>query len=146
MRGVRRVALGIAFSFFVLSLGLVYWQVVQADTLLENPANRRLILMESRVTRGGIFDRNGEIIAQTQTIKGKKVRVYPKGEMYEPTLGYSSVQLGASGLEGSLANWLMGIKNETATQTVQQLFSFPAKGMMSYSRWIHICRVLPITR
>lgn len=128
MRGVRRVALGIAFSFFVLSLGLVYWQVVQADTLLENPANRRLILLESRVTRGGIFDRNGEIVAQTQTIKGKKVRVYPKGEMYEPTLGYSSVQLGAAGLEGSLANWLMGIKEATATQTVQQLFSLPRQG------------------
>ena len=82
MRGVRRVALGIAFSFFVLSLGLVYWQAVRSDSLLENPANRRLILMESRVTRGGIFDRNGEIIAQTQTINGKKVRVYPNGQMY----------------------------------------------------------------
>jgi len=90
MRGVRQVALGMAFSFFVLSLGLVYWQVVQADTLLANPANRRLILMESRVTRGGIFDRNGEILAQTQVSEGKKARVYPKGEMVEPVLGYSS--------------------------------------------------------
>jgi penicillin-binding protein A len=128
MRGVRRVALGMAFSFFVLSLGLVYWQVIQADNLLDKPANRRLILLESRVTRGGIFDHNGEIIAQTQTIQGKKVRVYPKGEMYEPALGYSTVQLGASGLEGSLANWLMGIKGATATQTVQQLFSLPRQG------------------
>src|SRR5665648_628861 len=76
MRGVRRVALGMAFSFFILSLGLVYWQVVQADTLLENPANRRLILMENRVTRGGIFDRNGEIIAQTQISKGKKKHAF----------------------------------------------------------------------
>jgi len=128
MRGVRRVALGMAFSFFVLSLGLVYWQVVQADTLLKNPANRRLILMESRVTRGGIFDRNGEILAQTQTIKGKKVRVYPKGEIYEPLLGYSTVKYGASGLEGSTANWLLGIKNATPTQAVQQLFALPRQG------------------
>ncbi|WP_088187625.1 penicillin-binding protein 2 [Desulfosporosinus sp. FKA] len=128
MRGVRRVALGMAFSFFVLSLGLVYWQVVQSNTLLDNPANRRLILLESRVTRGGIFDRNGEIIAQTQTIKGKKVRVYPNGEMYEPTLGYSTVRLGAAGLEGSLANWLMGVKDATATQSIQQLFSLPRQG------------------
>src|SRR5665648_296522 len=93
MRGVRRVALGMAFSFFILSLGLVYWQVVQADTLLENPANRRLILMENRVTRGGIFDRNAEIIAQTQISKGKKKRVYPKGEMYEPLLGLSLIHI-----------------------------------------------------
>jgi len=128
MRGVRQVALGMAFSFFVLSLGLVYWQVVQADTLLENPANRRLILMESRVTRGGIFDRNGEILAQTQISEGKKVRVYPKGEMFEPVLGYSSVKLGASGLEGSLADWLLGIKRATPTQAVQQLFALPRQG------------------
>ena len=128
MRGVRRVALGMAFSFFILSLGLVYWQVVQADTLLENPANRRLILMESRVTRGGIFDRNGEIIAQTQTSQGKKVRVYPKGELFEPALGYSTVKLGASGLEGSLADWLLGIKKATPTQTIQQLFALPRQG------------------
>lgn len=128
MRGVRRVALGLAFSFFVLSLGLVYWQVVQADNLLENPANRRLILMESRVTRGGIFDRNGEILAQTQTSNGKKVRVYPKGEMFEPMLGYSTVKLGSSGLEGTLANWLLGIKNATPTQAIQQLFALPRQG------------------
>ncbi|HEY8909230.1 MAG TPA: penicillin-binding transpeptidase domain-containing protein [Desulfosporosinus sp.] len=128
MRGVRRVALGMAFSFFMLSLGLVYWQVVQADSLLENPANRRLILMESRVTRGGIFDRNGEILAQTQTVKGKKVRVYPKGELFEPTLGYSTIKLGASGLEGTLADWLLGIKKATPTQAVQQLFALPRQG------------------
>ena len=128
MRGVRRVALGMAFSFFILSLGLVYWQVVQADTLLENTANRRLILMESRVTRGGIFDRNGEIIAQTQISKGKKVRVYPKGEMFEPLLGYSTVKLASSGLEGNLADWLLGIKKVSPTQAVQQLFALPRQG------------------
>ncbi|MDR3540882.1 MAG: penicillin-binding transpeptidase domain-containing protein [Desulfosporosinus sp.] len=128
MRGVRRVALGMALSFFILSLGLVYWQVAQADTLLENPANRRLILMESRATRGGIFDRNGEVLAQIQTSKGKKVRVYPKGEMFEPTLGYSTLKLGSSGLEGTLADWLLGIKQPTPTQAVQQLFALPRQG------------------
>lgn len=128
MRGVRRVALGMAFSFFILSLGLVYWQVVQADTLLKDKANRRLILMENRVTRGGIFDRNGEILAQTLTSKGKKERAYPKGEMFEPLLGYSTVKLGSSGLEGSVADWLLGIKNATPTQAVQQLFALPRQG------------------
>ncbi|MGI6119570.1 MAG: peptidoglycan D,D-transpeptidase FtsI family protein [Desulfosporosinus sp.] len=128
MQGIRRVALGIAFSFLVLSLGLVYWQVVQADKLLDNPANRRLILMESRVTRGGIFDRNGEIIAQTQIVNGKKVRVYPKGEMFEPLVGYSTVKLGASGLEGYAADWLLGIKDATPTQAIQRLFELPRQG------------------
>ncbi len=129
MRGVRRVALGMALSFFILSLGLVYWQGAQADTLLENPANKRLILMENRVTRGGIFDRNGEIIAQTKTTNGKKARVYAKdAEMFEPLLGYSSVTLGSSGIEGSSADWLLGVKNATPTQAIQQLFALPRNG------------------
>ena len=128
MKGIRRVALGMAFSFFILSLGLVYWQVVQADTLLENPANKRLIYMENRVTRGGIFDRNGEIIAQTQVLNGKKARVTPKGEMFEPLLGYSSLTLGATGLEGKLADRLLGIKDATLTQSVKQLFELPRQG------------------
>jgi len=128
MRGVRKVALGMAFSFFILSLGLVYWQIVQANTLLDKPGNRRLILMESRVTRGGIFDRNGEVIAQTQTSNGKKARVYPKGELYEPLLGYSTVEYGAAGLEASSADWLMGIKNATPTQSVEQLLALPRQG------------------
>lgn len=128
MRGVRRVALGMALSFFILSLGLVYWQVVKADELLNNEANRRLILMDTRVTRGGIFDRNGEILAQTQASNGKTIRVYPKGEMFEPLLGYSTVSHGASGLEANLAEWLMGLKQSTPTQTVQQVFALPRQG------------------
>lgn len=128
MRGVRRVALGMALSFFILSLGLVYWQVVKADELLNNDANRRLILMDTRVTRGGIFDRNGEILAQTKDSNGKTIRVYPKGEMFEPLIGYSTVNHGASGLEANLAEWLMGLKQSTPTQTVQQLFALPRQG------------------
>jgi peptidoglycan glycosyltransferase len=128
MRGIWRVVLGMAFSFFILSLGLVYWQVVRADELLKNPNNRRLIMMENRVTRGGIFDRNGEIIAQTQTINGKKVRIYPKGEMFEPLVGYSTQKLASSGLEANLADWLLAIKKATPKQAVQQFFALPRQG------------------
>ena len=65
-RGLRRVALGMTMSFVLLSFGLIYWQFFKAEALLNNPSNRRLILMEERVTRGGIFDHNGEVLAQTQ--------------------------------------------------------------------------------
>lgn len=128
MRGLRRVALGTALSFFVLSLGLVYWQVAKADELQDNPANRRLILMEARITRGGIFDRNGEILAKTTLSDGKTQRVYPKGEMMEPLLGYATIQHGAAGLEGNLAGWLLGLQHATLMQQMQQLFNLPRQG------------------
>lgn len=128
MQGLRRVALGLALSFFILGLGLVYWQVIQSDILLENPANRRLILLEERVKRGGIFDRNGEILAQTQVQAGKKLRIYPKGEMFEPLIGYATLQHGSSGLEGALGDWLLGVKDPSFTQQFQQLFNLPRQG------------------
>lgn len=128
MQGLRRVALGLAFSFLVLSLGLVYWQVWRADALRDNPANRRLILLEERVKRGGIFDRNGETLAQTQQTGGKKARVYPKGEIFEPLLGYATLQHGSDGLEGALGDWLLGVRDATFTQQLQQVFNLPRQG------------------
>ncbi|MDA8227196.1 MAG: penicillin-binding transpeptidase domain-containing protein [Desulfitobacterium hafniense] len=127
-RGIRYVAIGFATSFILLSFGLVYWQVAKADSLQNNPANRRLILMEDRVKRGGIFDRNGEILAQTKTTDGKKTRVYPKGEIMEPLIGYATLKYGASGLEHSLADWLFGIRNSTPAQELEQIFQLPRQG------------------
>lgn len=127
-KGVRHLALGMALSFFVLSLGLVYWQVVEADTLLANPANRRLILLEERVERGGIFDRNGEVLAQTQVVNGKKARVYPQGEVMEPLVGYETLQHGAAGLEGALGDWLLGLKDATLKQKVEQTLALARQG------------------
>lgn len=128
MKGLRRVALGMALSFFILSLGLVYWQVAQADSLLENPANPRLLLMESRVQRGGIFDRNGEVLAQSKLVGGKTVRVYPQGKVDEPLLGYATLQHGSAGLEAGLADWLLAIKDPTPAQQLQQTFELPRQG------------------
>lgn len=128
MQGLRRVALGLAFSFLILGLGLVYWQVGRAEALQDNPANRRLILLEERVQRGGIFDRNGETLAQTQETGGKKTRIYPKGDVFEPLLGYATLQHGSAGLEGAIGDWLLGVKDATFTQQLQQVFNLPRRG------------------
>ncbi|MDR3271578.1 MAG: penicillin-binding protein 2 [Peptococcaceae bacterium] len=125
---IRRLALILAFSFFVLSLGLVYWQVVQADELVNHPANRRLILMEGKVARGGIFDRNGEVLAQSIEADGSTRREYPKGEMMEPLLGYATLQHGSAGLESALAELLLGQKYGTPGQQLQRFFDLPRQG------------------
>lgn len=127
-KGLRNLALGFSISIVVLSFGLVYWQVVQSNSLQENPANRRLIQLEQRVVRGGIFDRNGEVLAQTKEIDGKKTRLYPKGEALEPLIGYATMQHGSSGMEAFLGDWLLGVKNATATQEIEQVFQLPRRG------------------
>lgn len=127
-RGLRRVAMGMTVSFVLLSFGLIYWQFIKAQTLLENPANRRLVLMEEKVTRGGIFDHNGEVLAQTQVSGNQKLRAYPKGEMFAPLLGYATLKYGSAGLESSLADWLLGMKNATPAQQLARVFGLQRQG------------------
>ena len=127
-KGLRNVAIGFSLSIIFLSFGLVYWQVIRSTDLLENPTNRRLILLEQRVVRGGIFDRNGEVLAQTDLNQEKAVRIYPKGEAMEPLIGYATLLHGSAGLEAYLGDWLLGIKDATAEQTLKQLFELPRRG------------------
>ncbi|ADY56623.1 penicillin-binding protein transpeptidase [Syntrophobotulus glycolicus DSM 8271] len=126
--GIRKVAMCLMFSFIFLSLGLVYWQVVRADSMLDNPANRRTVLMESRIIRGGIYDRNGVVLAATENTGQGKKRTYPQGEMFEPLLGYATVKYGAAGLESTLGKTLMGLDNSFFTQRFQELFEPEKKG------------------
>ena len=126
--GIKKVAQIIVFSFVILSFGLLYWQVVVADDLLENPANRRAILLEDRITRGGIYDRNGVVLAQTVETEGGKKRIYPQGEMFEPLIGYATLKYGSSGLEASQAETLLGLNDGSVLRKIQNLFELNRKG------------------
>ncbi|NBJ15675.1 MAG: penicillin-binding protein 2 [Dehalobacter sp. 4CP] len=126
--GIRKIALIMVFSFVFLSLGLVYWQVVKADEMLDNPANRRAIYLEERITRGGIFDRNGVVLAKTEHTADGKVRTYPQGEMFEPLLGYATVKYGSAGIEATEAETLLGMKNPSILRRIQNAFELQRTG------------------
>ncbi|NLI91374.1 MAG: penicillin-binding protein 2 [Peptococcaceae bacterium] len=128
MNGIRKIALIIVFSFIFLSLGLVYWQVVNADTMLDHPANRRTIYMEKRITRGGIYDRSGVVLAQTQKDGNTKVRVYPQRDLFQPLLGYTSIQYGSSGLEATQAATLLGMNDTSVLRKIQNTFDLERQG------------------
>ncbi|KUO65778.1 MAG: cell division protein FtsI [Gracilibacter sp. BRH_c7a] len=126
--GIRKIALIMVFSFVFLSLGLVYWQVVNADTMLENPANRRTILLEKRIIRGGIYDVNGVALAETRIDGTSKERVYPQGETFQPLLGYASLEYGSAGLEAALAENLLGLNDNSLVREVQDSFDLERRG------------------
>jgi len=128
MTGVRKIALIMVFSFVFLSFGLVYWQVVNADTMLDHPANRRAAFLQERITRGTIFDRNGIILAQTRVVEGKKIREYPHGDMFQPLLGYATVKYGSAGLEAAEAETLLGFNNKSLIHRFQNLFELDRRG------------------
>jgi peptidoglycan glycosyltransferase len=86
---------------FVLVVGATgYWAFVRADDLITRGDNPRRILLERRVPRGTIFDRNGQVLAEAAGAPGEFTRHYP----YPPLsslLGYVSPLYGITGLEAA---------------------------------------------
>jgi len=140
-RSIKRAVLGISLCFIILSSGLVYWQVLASQDLLSKPGNLRAVYQEQRIWRGGIFDRNGEILAKSysaveaEQLMGKKVfstvrppgdqyptqiRLYPKGNLFAHVVGTYSFIYGKTGLEASLNKLLLGLGPNESIQSVSQ--------------------------
>ncbi|HZW84114.1 MAG TPA: penicillin-binding transpeptidase domain-containing protein [Candidatus Deferrimicrobium sp.] len=147
---IKRAVLGLTLCFCILSFGLVYWQLINSEELLGKPGNLRAIYQEQKIWRGGIFDRNGEILAKSctdaeaETLLKKKVkpsvkppedgyppqiRVYPKGDLFTHIVGTYSFIYGKSGLEDSLNKTLLGLgPGESIQSLTQQVLDTPRKG------------------
>ena len=103
-------------------LGVVTWvQVVHADALRADPRNPRPALSERGKERGLIITADGFIAAQS--IEDPEdarsfVRVYPGGEVYAHTVGYSSIFVGATGLEAAYNQELRSRRDLTISDLV----------------------------
>lgn len=77
---------------------LVYFQVVESDSIINSPYNPRQDIMASQVVRGKIMDSQGNILAETKVDSdGNESRSYPMGEIYTHVVGYDV--MGKSGIE-----------------------------------------------
>jgi peptidoglycan glycosyltransferase len=99
------LALAAGFALVVLATG--YWQIVRAPDLLARVDNPRRVLIERRVPRGTLYDRNGAVLADAAGQPGAWVRHYPYPAL-APVLGYVSPQVGSAGIEAALDPVLHG--------------------------------------
>ena len=99
---------------------LVYFNLVRAQKIVNNPHNERQNNFAQQVVRGNITDKDGVVLAETQTDEaGNESRVYPYGDVFAHVIGYDS-SLGKTGLESvenfelltSNAFFLEKIRNE----------------------------------
>jgi len=96
------------------------WTVFEAASLEDNQLNRRGLIEQQQVPRGLILARDGDtVLAQSDPRgRGKQrtyVRSYPEGETFGHPVGYSSIDIGESGLERSRNDALTGDLNEFGT-------------------------------
>lgn len=103
-RQIRRLALGFLVLFAALAININYIQVIAADRLANNNANKRLLLEEYEIDRGLILASDRiTVLADTRRTGGdlKYRRVYPQPPEvgYGHLTGYHSFVYGRTELE-----------------------------------------------
>jgi peptidoglycan glycosyltransferase len=120
-RQIRRLAIGFLVLFSALAINLNYLQVVAANRIANNNANKRLILDEYEVDRGLILaaDRR-TVLADTRRTRGdlKYQRFYPQPPElgYGHLTGYHSLVYGRTELEHTFNDELSARADELFPQ------------------------------
>ena len=122
MSGVRPLETRIVFTafsvlFFFMSIYLCHYVATNEQVLINNSYNSRQTLLAKENTRGTIYDRNGDILAQTlKNEAGKEYRNYPYENLFAHAIGFSTK--GKTGVE-SMTNYYLINTDATIAQKVE---------------------------
>jgi peptidoglycan glycosyltransferase len=90
----------VAVLFALLVAFTSRWTIFEAGALRQNALNRRALLQQERIQRGGILAADRTVLARSvRGREGTYRRTYPTGPLFAQTVGYSYTDLGQSGIE-----------------------------------------------
>ncbi|SFP93065.1 peptidoglycan glycosyltransferase [Lachnospiraceae bacterium XBB1006] len=100
----------VVVTYFFLALFLcligyiVSFQVLDAETIINNPYNKRQTIFANSIIRGKIISSDRKVLAKTivNSSTDKETRIYPNKNMFAHAIGYSTN--GTTGVE-SIANF-----------------------------------------
>ena len=105
--------------FAVLVIFTSRWTVFEAQSLADNPNNRRPLIEEQKVPRGLILASDGTVLARSVGRgRGENrtyTRTYPQGGTFGHPVGYSYITNGRRGIEQYRNDELTGKENEFAS-------------------------------
>lgn len=104
---IRRLGGYLLLAFAVVTGGLSYWQVVDAQQLAARPDNPQVIAAHRSALRGSIFDATGRLLASTTVTNGLAARTYTD-PAFTHIIGYASLRYGTTGLENAYDDLLTG--------------------------------------
>jgi peptidoglycan glycosyltransferase len=104
----RRLSLYLVISFAIVSGGLSWWQVVDAQALASRPDNPEVVAARRSQPRGAIFDAQGKLLASSQVIDGISRRTY-RDPAFSHVIGYASLRFGTTGIESAWDDILSGL-------------------------------------
>ena len=106
-----------AALFAVLVIFTSRWTVIEAESLADNPNNRRPLIEEQRIPRGLILASDGRTVIARSRGRGRGqnriyTRSYPQGGLFAHPIGFSYIRNGRRGLELSRNDDLVGEEDE----------------------------------
>ena len=104
---IRRLAVYLVLAFASISGALVWWQVLDAQTLATRQDNPQVIATRRSLPRGSIFDSQGRLLASSVVVDGISRRTYTD-PAFTHLLGYASLRFGATGVERAWDDLLTG--------------------------------------
>ncbi|TDT63723.1 peptidoglycan D,D-transpeptidase FtsI family protein [Fonticella tunisiensis] len=109
IRNIKILLIFFSLCFFSMIVYLTYFDIFVADKIANDTSNQRVRLEESKILRGSILDRDGDIIVYSEVKNGKdQRRVYKYGEEFAHLTGYNSYKYGKSGIELAYNDVLIG--------------------------------------
>jgi peptidoglycan glycosyltransferase len=122
-RQIRRLAIGFLLLFAALAVNLNYIQVIAADRLANNTANKRLLIAEYEVDRGTIVANDRQTVLARSRVTSdelKYLRIYPTAPElgYGHLTGFYSFIFSRTELEQSYNEYLSARAEELFPQTI----------------------------
>jgi peptidoglycan glycosyltransferase len=115
----RQIAQLFVLAAVLLALLVVFtsrWTVLEAQSLEDEPSNRRPLIEEQKVPRGLILARDGTVLARSRPEGAGESRIftrtYPTGPLFSHAVGYSFIERGRCCLELERNDELAGEEDE----------------------------------
>jgi cell division protein FtsW (lipid II flippase) len=110
------VALGtfLLLGLFAAALTNGWWAIIRGPDLLLRTDNPRRTIEDRYVPRGFLLDRSNTVINTTEGKVGSYTRAYKYPDL-APVVGYNHPIYGQAGLEGSLDEYLRGLRGNPAS-------------------------------
>jgi peptidoglycan glycosyltransferase len=118
---IRRVGIALTVAFLLVFLQLNYLQFWGAEAIAQKPGNSRALLREYSIRRGDIVTGDDVTVATSRETRGtfKYERTYPGGELYGHITGFYSLVFGATRIESSYNEELLGENDVISMQDIR---------------------------
>lgn len=125
-RPIRRVTIFVGVLLLAVVLNLNWVQVIKADSLKDNSANRRTVLDQYKRQRGSIvLQGSGTPVAESVSTNDALMylRKYASGPVYAAVTGFNSLYYGNTGVESAEDSVLSGSDDRLFVQRLTNLLT-----------------------